>query len=279
MGDTGTSGVSFLGSGMRICFMLLAAAGILAGCGRNDSADTAKPDTHRIERTAPVHKVRVAAEYPHDAKAFTQGLVFSSGRLYEGTGRYGQSGVRLVEIKTGRVLRNCSMPPGCFGEGITVLGGKLFQLTWKKETAFVYDPDSFEVLRSLTYKGEGWGLTDDGKQLVMSNGTSSLMFLDPLDFTVRSSVFVRDGRNSVTFLNELEYINGEIWANVLNSNRIARIDPLTGSVTAWVDLSGVLEGYGTSANPLNGIAYDDTSGRIFVTGKLWPKMFQIEVVR
>jgi glutamine cyclotransferase len=231
-------------------------------------------------QNAPVRSYKVIATYPHDPKAYTQGLQFLNGTLYEGTGLNGESSIRKVNLTTGAVLKAQPVSAFYFGEGITVLGSRLFELTWQNGVAFVYDANTFQSLDTFHYAGEGWGLTYDGKRLVMSDGTSALRFLDPVTFRELSRVVVRDGSRPITELNELEYIEGEIWANVYQTDRVARIDPRTGQVNSWVDFSGLLKAADRKPDTdvLNGIAYDAQRKRIFVTGKRWPKLFQIQVM-
>jgi glutaminyl-peptide cyclotransferase len=225
---------------------------------------------------------RIVRAYPHDPNAFTQGLVFVDGHLYESTGLNGRSSLRMVDLQTGRVLQHHDLPPEYFGEGLTNWDGSLVQLTWKAGTAFVYDRFSFALQRSLHYAGEGWGLTQDGKSLIMSDGSPVLRFLDPRTFRElrRMSVIDENGQ-PVLNLNELEYIHGDIYANVWHTDRIARISPRTGKVLGWIDLSGLIDKSQLSDLDavLNGIAYDSKWDRLFVTGKLWPKLFEIKVVR
>lgn len=232
------------------------------------------------EAPAPVASYRVIRAYPHDPNAFTQGLVYQDGFLYEGTGRQGQSSLRRVELETGAVLQSVSLDFRHFGEGIAILGDRIYQLTWKTHTCFVYDKRTFTVLGTFSYDGEGWGLTTDGQHLIMSNGTSTLAVRDPETFAIVREIDVQDDGAPIERLNELEYIDGEIWANVWQTDRIARIDPRTGDVTGWIDLSGLLspaDREGQQVDVLNGIAYDAATKRIFVTGKLWPKLYQIEI--
>jgi glutamine cyclotransferase len=223
---------------------------------------------------------RVLASYPHDPQAFTQGLVYLDGFLYEGTGLYGQSSLRVVELETGKVLQLQLLPDRFFGEGIAIVGQRIYQLTWKAKTGLIYDLETLEQTGEFRYSTEGWGLTQDGTYLIMSDGTATLHYLDPADLSEVRQVTVRDVGQPVMRLNELEVIRGEIWANVWQTNRIARIDPQDGTVVGWIDLSGLLSPSDITApvDVLNGIAYDDAGDRIFVTGKLWPKLFQIEVV-
>ncbi len=238
-------------------------------------AGTAKPLAPQISGYEIVHT------YPHDPRAFTQGLLYVDGHLYESTGLRGQSSVRMLDLNTGRVLQKYDLPADYFGEGLTDWGSTLVQLTWQAHKGFVYDRFSFALLRTFTYDGEGWGLTHDDKQLILSDGTSYLRFLDPKTFreTRRLHVTTENGQ-AIPDLNELEYVRGEIYANIWHSDRIARISPKTGKLLGWIDLTG-LRDPSTTSNPdavLNGIAYDAKENRLFVTGKLWPKLYEIKVV-
>jgi glutamine cyclotransferase len=235
------------------------------------------------QRTAsqslPTFGYSVVRTYPHDRDAFTQGLQYLDGQLYEGTGLRGRSSIRRVNLQTGAVSQRLDLDRPHFGEGITVLNGELFQLTWQSGVAFVYDSRTFDLRRSFRYRGEGWGLTHDRTHLIMSDGTDALRFLDPATFTEQRRVRVTADGVPVRALNELEYINGEIWTNIWGTDRVARVDPRSGHVTAWVDFSGLLtQQERLSADVLNGIAYDEAGDRIFVTGKLWPKLFEIRIV-
>ena len=225
---------------------------------------------------------RIIRTYPHDPNAFTQGLVFVDGHLYESTGRNGHSSVRLIDLSTGWVLKQYDLPQEYFGEGLTDWRDTLIQLTWISGVAFVYDRSTFTLRRTMHYTGEGWGLTHDSRALILSDGTPTLRFLDPSSFREIKKLNVLDrGNQPVKNLNELEYIEGEIYANVWHENRIARISPRSGRVLGWIDLSGLLKNVEVSDSEavLNGIAYDAKSGHLFVTGKLWPKLFEIEIVR
>lgn len=240
-------------------------------------ADTA--GAFAAKPSAPVEGYRVAHVYPHDSSAFTQGLVMVDGMLYEGTGLNGRSSVRAVDLATGRVLQSVKVPDKYFGEGLTDWGSNLIELTWMAHRGFVYDRFSMRLLKTFEYKGEGWGLTHDRQHLIMSDGTPVLRFLDPATFKVVRTLAVSDGGRPVKELNELEYIHGEIYANVWQTDRIARISPATGEVIAWIDLSDLLRDEPRVGNAvLNGIAYDQKNNRLFVTGKLWPKLFEIELV-
>lgn len=223
---------------------------------------------------------QIVHTYPHDSKAFTQGIVYVDGHLYESTGLYGRSSIRMVDLSTGRVLQKYNLPSEYFGEGLTDWGSTLIQLTWKSHTGFVYDRFTFSLLRTFQYQGEGWGLTHDATQLIMSDGTSYLRFLDPKTFreTRRIHVIDEDG-HGIENLNELEYLHGEIYANVWQSDIIVRISPRTGKVLGRIDLSGIIDKRELDSPDavLNGIAYDSTGDRLFITGKLWPKLFEVKI--
>ncbi len=227
----------------------------------------------------PVYSYNIVNTYPHDPDAFTQGLVLDDGVLYEGTGLHGQSSLRRVELETGDILQIRELSDQFFGEGIAIYGDRIIQLTWQSNIGFVYDKDSFELLQEFTYSTEGWGITHDGTRLIMSDGTSTLHFLDPDTFEEIGQVEVFDDNGPVTRLNELEYVKGEIYANVWQTDRIARIAPDTGRVVGWANLEGLLSAEDRSepVDVLNGIAYDAQTDRLFVTGKLWPKLFEIEL--
>jgi glutamine cyclotransferase len=223
---------------------------------------------------------QVVHVYPHDPHAFTQGLIYVDGHLYESTGLNGRSSLRMEDLSTGQVMQKYDLPPEYFGEGLTDWGSTLIQLTWQAHTGFVYDRFSFSLLRTFPYQGEGWGLTHDQTQLIMSDGTSYLRFLDPKSFkeTMRIRVTDETGR-PVEKLNELEYLHGEIYANIWQTDEIVRISPLTGKVLAWIDLTGIIDKRELESPDavLNGIAYDPIADRLFVTGKLWPRLFEIRV--
>lgn len=228
---------------------------------------------------APVAGYQIVKAYPHDPQAFTQGLAYRDGFLYEGTGLNGQSTLRKVRLENGEVVQVQKLDQRYFGEGIAVWGDTVAQLTWQSGIGFLYDRKTFTRRKTFSYHGEGWGLTHDGKRLVMSDGTASLRFLDPATLKETGRLQVREGAAPVHNLNELEIVKGEILANVWQSERIARISPSTGQVTGWIDLRGLLtprEAQG--ADVLNGIAYDAANDRLFVTGKLWPKLFEIRIV-
>jgi glutaminyl-peptide cyclotransferase len=231
-------------------------------------------------RPAPVAGYRVVHVFPHDPQAFTQGLVFFDGIFYEGTGLNGRSTIRKVRVENGEVLQLHKLDPQYFGEGIAVVGDSLYELTWQSEIGFIYDRQSFQRTGTFAYRGEGWGLTSDGTRLIMSDGSASLRFLDPATRKEVSRLTVRDGGSPVLNLNELEYVKGEIFANVWQTDRIARISPKSGKVIGWIDLKGLLSPreQAQGVDVLNGIAYDAAGDRLFVTGKLWPKVFEIRLV-
>lgn len=232
------------------------------------------------EKEIPLYTYRLIKSYPHDKQAFTQGLEFHSGVFYEGTGLEGKSSIRKVELNTGRTLKIKKLPEAYFGEGITLWKDQIYQLTWRSGICFVYDKETFEKKREFRYQTEGWGLTNDGKYLIMSDGTSTLYFRDPDTFTIVKKVEVKEKNVPVTGLNELEYIKGEIYANVWQTDLIARILPETGQIVGWIDLTGLLnEAEQTmDTDVLNGIAYDAEKDRLFVTGKNWPKLFEIKLI-
>ena len=229
----------------------------------------------------PVYGFRVLSAFPHDPRAFTQGLVYQDGVLYESTGLYGQSSLRRVELETGRVLRQVTVAPEFFAEGLAIVGNRLIQLTWQSKVGFVYDKETFERIGMFDYPTEGWGLAYNGTHLIMSDGSDTLRLLDPVSFEEVKQIKITAAGEPVTRLNELEFVDGEIWANIWQTDRIARIDLATGRVRSWIDLSGLLgpEDRREPVDVLNGIAYDASGNRLFVTGKLWPRLFQIELVR
>ena len=214
----------------------------------------------------------VVATFPHDAGAWTEGLAFSSGSLYEGTGEYGTSELRRVDLASGEVLQTLHLSSELYGEGIAVVRDSIVQLTWENQVGFVYDKQTFGLERNFSYSGEGWGLTFDGANLIMSDGSDKLTFLDPATFHVVRQVSVHDGNVSVTKINELEYVNGDVYANIWEAGKIAIINPESGVVKGWVDL-GSLEGALTYQ--ANGIAYDQQSGKLYLTGKNWQHLYEI----
>lgn len=237
--------------------------------------------TCSAQSKAPTYGYRIVHAYPHDPKAFTQGLIYLNGFLYESTGLEGQSTLRKVDLRTGVVLQRYDLSSDLFGEGLTNWKNTLVQLTWKAQTGFVYDRATFHLLHTFHYSGEGWGLTQDGTNVIMSDGSSSLRFLDPADFHEVKRLVVTDDGVEVHDLNELECIHGQIYANIWQTDLIAIISLKTGHVTAWIDLSGLLPAStrGNSDAVLNGIAFDAARNRLFITGKLWPKLFEIQLAR
>ena len=228
----------------------------------------------------PSYGYRIVNVYPHDASAFTQGLQYLDGYFYEGTGLNGRSSIRKVTLETGKVLQQRTVPGEFFGEGITVWKNDLFELTWQSHVAFVYDRATFEPKKRFTYPGEGWGLTSDGTNLVMSDGTDELRVLDPVTFAEKRRIKVTAGGIALRNLNELEYMKGDILANIWMTDYVARVAPDSGRVTAYIDLRGLLTATErANTDVLNGIAYDAKQDRLFVTGKLWPKLFEIKLVK
>jgi glutamine cyclotransferase len=259
----------------RISGWSSAAALALAGVAPRQAA-TVPPAGSK----APLYGYQIQHVYPHDPNAFTQGLQYVDGFLYEGTGLNGRSSIRKVKLETGEVVQRRAVPKEYFGEGITLWKSDLIELTWQSEVAFVYDSRTFEPRRTLKYVGEGWGLTHDGTRLIMSDGTEALRFLDPVSFAERRRLVVTDAGAPVKHLNELEVVKGEIFANVWLTDYVARVAPDTGRVIGWIDLGGLLSAREHAvADVLNGIAYDEAHDRLFVTGKLWPKLFEIKIVK
>lgn len=230
--------------------------------------------------SAVVYDCRVVNRFPHDPDAFTQGLVFDSGLIYEGTGLNGRSSIRKVGLSSGAILQSRKLSDEYFGEGITIFGDRIIQLTWQSQVGFVYDKESFKLLRQFNYEGEGWGITHDGKSLIISDGSAKLRFLAPHTFEQTGILEVFDEAGPVLDLNELEFIKGQIYANVWETTKIAIISPETGQVAAWIDLENIYKPTGRNAEASipNGIAYDGENDRIFVTGKLWPGIFEIKPV-
>ncbi|MFW6256082.1 MAG: glutaminyl-peptide cyclotransferase, partial [Candidatus Sumerlaeota bacterium] len=234
----------------------------------------------RFESDAPVLHYEIVKKYPHDIKAYTQGLLVHDGYFYESTGQRGESTLRKVEIETGKVVQSVALEDEYFGEGLALIGDKLYMLTWESGKGFVFSLDKFEKIGEFHYEGEGWGLTSNGKQLIMSDGGHTLEYRDPENFQVQKTVRVKDGLSPVFKINELEYVHGYVYANIWTEDRIAQIDPDTGKVEAWVDMQGLLtpdEKTAREVDVLNGIAYDAEKERFFVTGKNWPWVFEIKI--
>lgn len=259
---------------VRILLVLGLTIGFVRAAASPQQTDRAAP----LAAGVPVYGYTVVRTLPHDPGAFTQGLQFVNGVFYEGTGLNGRSSIRKVKIDNGEVLQHHDLSPEYFGEGITVMGSELFQITWQSGVGFVYDLASFKPRRRFKYPGEGWGLTSDGTHLIMSDGTDVLRVIEPASFRERGRVRVTAGGRPVDRLNELEYVKGEVYANVWQTEYVARIDPKTGRVTGWIDFSGLLTPRERlSVDVLNGMAYDSATDRLFVTGKLWPKVFEVRL--
>lgn len=234
-----------------------------------------------LAAAAPEYRLQVVHVYPHDSTAFTQGLEYHDGLLYEGTGLEGRSRLRAERLESGRIVRQVALDAHLFGEGISVLDGRIYQLTWLGGKGFVYDAATFRRVREFSYSGQGWGFTNDGHALYMSDGTPQIRVWDARSLAELRRIIVHDGDQEVEMLNELEWVRGEIWANVWQTNRIVRISPEDGRVLGWIDAVGLLK-RGEVSDPnavLNGIAYDARHDRLFVTGKLWPKIFEVKVIR
>jgi glutaminyl-peptide cyclotransferase len=267
--------------GSRSIVLVLAA--VVGACSAAASGDQPPANvpaaTTPAAPSTPTYTGQIVNEYPHDPDAFTEGLVWDAGKFYESTGLEGKSNIREVDLFTGAVKRQRDVP-GVFGEGISIIKGKLYQLTYKTGRCIVYDAATFTPTgQEFTYTGEGWGLTTDGSSLVMSNGTSAIMFRDPNSFAVTRTITVTDKGVAIDKLNELEWVKGELWANVWTSDQIARIDPKTGVVLGWIDVTGLLSpAERAKVDVLNGIVYDAANDRVYVTGKNWPKVFEIRPV-
>lgn len=248
------------------------------GCSSTTPSTPAKP---KGTEELPSYGYEIVNTFNHDRAAFTQGLIFTDDTLYEGTGHEGRSSLRRVELTTGKVLQSVNLRHQYFGEGIALFKDRIYQLTWQNSICFVYDKKTFEKVGEFEYDGEGWGLTHDGTHLIMSDGTDTLRFLDPATFKVVRSVKVTSAGFALKDLNELEYVEGEIYANVWHTDFIARISPETGKVVGWINLTGLSKTAGVTEREdvLNGIAYDAKSKRLLVTGKYWPKLFEIRVVK
>jgi glutamine cyclotransferase len=267
-----------------LCLATISAA-FLAPCGDPSSLEPAPTlstlrQASRLDQPQPipVFRATVVHTYPHDPNAFTQGLEYFGGYLYESTGRSGQSTIRKVTLTTGKVLQQRSLPSEYFGEGLTLFKGKIYQLTWLSKLGFIYDLQTFQPRGQFQYQYEGWGLTHDDTSLIMSDGSNQLRYLDPATFAVTKTLDVYAGNEAVANLNELEYIEGVIFANIWHSPRIARIDPQSGQVLSWIDLASLSakEQHGAE-DVLNGIGYDSKTHRIFVTGKDWPELLEIKI--
>lgn len=262
-------------SAFLLCFLMV--SGI--GCKKTEPDSGQPPIPAQSALPIPVYGYEVINTYPHDVGAFTEGLQYVDGVLYEGTGPDGSSTLRKVDLKSGKVLKEFKYPPDIFGEGITLLNGKIYQLTYKTEKGYVFDAKTFTKLDSFRYAGQGWGMTTDGTSLIFSNGSNVIQYLDPNTLTVTKKIGIFDGVNPFEMINELELVHGELYANIWMTDRLAIIDLATGKVKAYVDLSNLLPKKDSTmiTDVLNGIAYDETGDRLFVTGKLWSKIFEIKI--
>ncbi len=268
----------------RTCKRLVGGALVFAvmasgACSTDAPAADGGASPLTMRRRTPEYRADIVREYAHDTAAFTQGLQWHDGQLLESTGQIGRSNIRRVQLDDGKVLQRRDLAPPHFGEGIVVAGDTLYQLTWQSGVAFLYDPTSFAPLGEFRYQGEGWGITSDGSQLIMSDGSATLRFLDRGTFDTIRTVTVMENGTPVRQLNELEWVDGEVWANVWTTDRIARIDPQSGNVVGWINLTGLLpESVRTGKEDvMNGIAYDAANKRIFVTGKYWPRLYEIRL--
>ena len=269
----------------RILFSIAILAVSLTACQNKPDEEAQVPvvaeateDPHW--KTHPMLGYEVIREFPHDAGAFTQGLLLSQGQWIESTGGYGTTSIRRVERETGKVLMKTDLPAEFFGEGAAEMDGKIYQLTWQSQRGFIYDSKTLQKLDDFQYQGEGWGLTNDASSLIMSNGSDRLRYIDPKTFRVWRELQVRIGGKPVNLLNELEFIEGEIFANVWHTDQIVRINPKDGNVVGVIELAGIdaKEKRRDPEHVLNGIAYDPKTGEMFVTGKCWPKIYQIRLV-
>lgn len=254
-----------------------AAMAVVVACKDGNSDTTGDGENTPMEPTAPTVAVQQIRSYPHDSTAFTQGLVWRGGKLYESTGRYGESTLRLVELETGRVIRKIDLADTYFAEGLAAVGDTLYQLTWKEGVAFKYDANTMAPAGQVSYTGEAWGLTSDGRRLIVSDGSSYLTFIDPGTFQIDTTLRVTDGGQPVDQLNELEWVRGEVWANVWHTQQIVRIDPATGRVKGKLDLTALIPPVRDPEGVLNGTAYDEQANRLLVTGKLWPRLYEISI--
>ena len=261
-----------------ILVLALAVSSLQCRTGANGDQPS-KPPSSSANGPVPRYGYQIVNIWPHDSNAFTQGLILTNGQLLESTGEEGRSSLRRVDLESGRVLKKVDVPPPYFAEGIALLNGKIYQLTWQHQVGFIYDAQTFERTGQFNYPYEGWGLTTDGQSLILSDGSSRIRFINPTDFKVTKTINVVDGTRPIDQLNELEWVNGEIYANVWHDNRIATIDPQTGHVNSWIDLNGLMPP-GDVQDPeavLNGIAYDQANNKLYVTGKLWPRLFEIKI--
>jgi len=261
--------------------LLILGLGIILSNWDHLSGELYSPSAQAQDKSEiPVYGYKIINTFPHNTESFTQGLFLEDGILYESTGLNGKSSIKKLDLKTGKVLKSRNMQDKFFGEGMTIVDNKIYQLTWRTKTGFVYNKDSLEILRTFSYKTQGWGITYDGKYLILSDGSDVLYFMDPKSFVIVGKLEVYDEKGKVRNLNELEYIDGEIYANIWGKELIARIDPKTGYINSWIDLTGILppEDRKGKEDVLNGIAYNPVNKTLLVTGKFWPKIFEIEII-
>jgi|SRR5580658_78309 glutaminyl-peptide cyclotransferase len=272
------SGHFLLRRGLAIVAACLSFGVIAFGISRGGAIGELLAVPQKIEQPIPVHNVKILRTYPHDPHAFTQGLEYFDGFLYESTGETGQSSLRKVDLESGKVLQKADLASEYFGEGLTIFRGRIYQLTWLSKIGFVYDVKTFRKQRDFHFYGEGWGLAHDGSNLILSDGTNTLRYIDPETFAVVRTLEVYADKEAVTNLNELEFIGNDIYSNVWHANRIARIDARTGQVRDWIDLSALAEKEQKEPEGvLNGIAYDPARHRLFVTGKDWAHLFEVQI--
>lgn len=266
---------------LRPLFLAATLALTTPACAQQPAAAPSANNAAEAAAPAPVnYTYRIVATYPHDRRAFTQGLFYLNGRLYESTGQIGESTIRQVRLEDGRVLQSVPIPPGQFGEGIVNWGDQIISVTWRGQIGYRWDLATLRQIGEWVYLGEGWGLTQNGSEIIMSDGSATLRFLDPATLAERRRIAVTNAGEPLDQLNELEWVNGEIFANIWQTPRIARIDPATGRVTGIIDLTALAAQNGDNTDSvLNGIAYDAQGDRLFVTGKYWPRLYEIDLVR
>lgn len=268
-------------TGILKLWLLILGLGITLTTWEQLSGQSYSPPAQAQDKSEiPVYGYKIINTFPHNTESFTQGLFLEDGILYESTGLNGKSAIKKLDLKTGKVIKSRNMQDKFFGEGMTIVDNKIYQLTWRTKTGFVYDKDSLEILRTFSYKTQGWGITYDGKYLILSDGSNILYFMNPKSFVIVGKLEVYDEKGKVGNLNELEYINGEIYANIWGKELIARIDPKTGHINSWIDLTGILtpEDRKGKEDVLNGIAYNSENKTLLVTGKFWPKIFEIDII-
>ena len=265
-----------------LCLLMLVSVLAIGRAGDGNSTVDAQVNREYVlsQKTIPVFGFKVLHSLPHESSSYTEGLVVDAGVLYEGTGRYGRSSLFRKDLSSGAALQSIDLDARHFGEGVTVMGDRVYQLTYKSNRGFIYEKGTLQKVGEFAYDAQGWGLTHDGNELIMSNGSAALVYLDPKTFRPSHSVIVHDDRGPVGFLNELEYVDGQIYANIWQTNLIARVDAKTGKVTAWIDMTGLNPDTDLYAYPfvLNGIAHNPATGKLLVTGKCWPSIWEVELL-